>query len=183
MNPKYSHLKRKIQIKTALFELANRFQYEYGEYPSYNQFVNTINGVAAQLNESVTPLCFLQNDEYLSEQHIKLLSEQLLNEGIGSWLWHVVAPKILPAIGGAIEKTIVNPVKTLAVTAALHGGVVPAAAEAGEQAVKIAVVDAAKEAVEQVGKKEIVQAAKTAGIAAEKEVVKDAGKASETCYT
>ena len=149
MNPKYSHLKRKIQIKTALFELANRFQYEYGEYPSYNQFVNTINGVAAQLNESVTPLCFLQNDEYLSEQYIKLLSEQLLNEGLGSIIWGAVkqgakqagreatilAPKIIPAITKTGKEAIVDPIKKVAATAtiasALHGGVVPAVAEVG----------------------------------------------------
>ena len=136
MNPKYYYLKRKIQAKTALFELANRFQYEYGEYPSYNQFVYTINGVAAQLNESVTSLSFLQNDEYLSEQHVKLLSEQLLGEGFWSSLLKPLTDKLL---------------KPILVAATLHGGAVPVVTGAVEQGVKQVVKVGAAEA-EQVAK-------------------------------
>ena len=80
MNLQYHHIKQKIKIKTFLFELANKFQNEFGEYPSYNQLIEVVNGLTDQADEQNVRLPFLQENIVLSDVGVKQITDILLSE-------------------------------------------------------------------------------------------------------
>ena len=79
MNEKYFHLKASVRIKETLFNMAENWKHQTGNYPSYNDFVNLLNE-----NMGIEIVKLSESNYELNENSISNITKEILNEGIGS---------------------------------------------------------------------------------------------------